>query len=112
MGIALFTGNFNDVFLIYYFIGHSIIFDIFLVYASFKLRLCLWHKILSFNLLLIILIEWINVKFNIYFIDVFYVNFFFCTTIAGLIYTLIWKIRHDYKKSRIKQINIGTESNT
>lgn len=42
--------------------GHSLYFDILLLYISFKLNLCSWHRVLIYNMILIISLEWMYVN--------------------------------------------------
>jgi len=116
IGCIFIFGYFEDY--SYIFFGHSIIIDLTLFLCSYnpknkfvnriltpilpKLDFCLWHRLLSLNLILILVCEYVNSKFHFSLLECYMANLAFITTSASLLYTLIWKIRHDYKKSRLK----------
>lgn len=51
--------------MLYPFIGHSVVFDLVLLFFSYKFRFCLWHHILVYDMLVNILLEWVVVNFPI-----------------------------------------------
>jgi len=103
----------------YIFFGHSMVFiDIPLFLSSWnpkrkltnkifgnilpRLPFCKWHRFLSLNLIFILFSEYMINRFDFSKLECHFINTIFITTSASLLYTLIWKIRHDYKKSRPK----------
>ena len=45
--------------------GHSLIFDILLLYFSRVFKFCAWHRLLIWNLILNITTEWVIINFNL-----------------------------------------------
>lgn len=50
---------------LYPIIGHSVVFDLFLLFFSYKFKFCKWHHILVYDMLINILLEWVSVNFPI-----------------------------------------------
>jgi len=107
------------------FLGHSLVVDIPLFLCSWnpkgkltnkvfkyvlpRLPLCKWHRVLSLNLTLISIIEYINCKFMFSILECYIVDIIFLFTSASLFYTIIYNLRHGYKKSSIKDVKAGIE---
>lgn len=80
---------------IYPIFGHSLFFDILLLYLAKIFKLCLWNKLLIYNLIFIILMEWMTV--NVVKIDPYiYITLLISTsTITSILSTLLF-YRNDY----------------
>jgi hypothetical protein len=87
--------------------GHSLIFDVFLLYCGYKASLCLWHKLLSINLIIIMFMEWSCDIFNIGTLSIIIFNIATVNTILALFYTLIQKLRKDDYKREIHEFEVS-----
>lgn len=70
---------------LYPIIGHSIIYDLMLLIFSYKLKFCLWHRILIWDMILNIVFEWICV--NIHISEV--VHFFMVISLLSVVCSVI-----------------------
>ena len=43
-------------------IGHSLVFDMLLLFFSYKFKFCKWHRILVYDMIINILLEWVSVN--------------------------------------------------
>lgn len=54
--------NFGITNWFYPIIGHSVVFDLLLLFFSYKLKFCKWHRILVYDMIVNVVLEWVSIN--------------------------------------------------
>lgn len=81
--------------------GHSLLIDICFLIMSYKMHFCFWHKLLIYNLIAIILIEWIDV--NIFSFEyMIYIRTLLALSCYSILTSIILYFRYGWFKKSVK----------
>ena len=74
--------------------GHSLYFNLLLLFLSIKMRFCLWHQILIGNMIFAITLEWIDVNFSIFEEIITFVQIILSVSTISAILSLFYLNKH------------------
>lgn len=81
---------------LYPILGHSLAWDIFLFIMSKAFNFCIWHRLLIYNLVFNITVEWVMVNFNVPVKYDYIVYGVTGTTIAFLLAAIYFKFKDQF----------------